>query len=303
MVEHIYKDTSNIFSIDRGDIIEVSNRRYIVTGNERERRFGVDDPKFWVKRVRDQETGVRKIIKLSFYETFDTVLGGVRIKRFRNPDKEGAILQLVKDHPSFMQGTVHRDSKGNNIRILDIVWGKNFFVYIDELEVDHEKYFFTELPEILKKIVKCCEAIRFLHINGFRHGDIRNDHIIIERDTGEYVWIDFDYDYDGGENPFGLDIFGLGNIMLYAIGKGFHHFHSIKNSDLEYASLQGNLNPEDFSILDKGRFINLRKLYPYIPTILNDILAHFSRGSEVFYESVEEIVEDINRSLYFAFRQ
>ena len=31
------------------------------------------------------------------------------------------------------------------------------------------------------------------------------------------------YDFETSENPFSLDIFGLGNILIYAIGKGFHN--------------------------------------------------------------------------------
>ena len=66
-------DTSNFFSIDRGDIVQINGRRYKVTGHERERRFGVEDPKFWVKRVIDTETGEKKIVKLSFFETFKLI--------------------------------------------------------------------------------------------------------------------------------------------------------------------------------------------------------------------------------------
>jgi hypothetical protein len=153
----------------------------------------------------------------------------------------------------------------------------------------------------LKKLVKAFEATRFLHVNGYRHGDIRNDHILVERNTGNYVWIDFDYDYESRENPFGLDIFGLGNILLYAVGKGFHSRHDIDRGVSHYGDLRDRLEPADFSILNKWRFINLRKLYPYIPVMINDVLMHFSRGTELFYESVDEIIEDMNRCIYSAF--
>lgn len=59
---------------------------------------------------------------------------------------------------------------------------------------------------------------------------------------------------------------------------------------------------EDFSILDKWRFINLRKFYPYLPQMLNDVLMHFSRGAEMYYESVDEIIEDLHGCLYYAFK-
>lgn len=297
----VYTDTSDFFSIDQGDIIEIGRKRYKVTGHAREGRFGMDDPKFWVKRVIDLETGDKKIMKLSFLESFDRTLAGIKIKSFRNPDKEGAILRIVGGHPSFMQGESFRDIKNNSVRVLDIVHGPDFFSYMDSLDMSYAAYYQKLLPGILQKIVKAFEAIRFLHVHDFKHGDIRNDHIIIERDTGNYVWIDFDYDYDTSENPWGLDIFGLGNILLYAVGKGFHDLHLIKREKNFYGDLFQQLLPEDFSIIHKWRLINLRKLYPQIPVPLNNILMHFSYGAEVFYESVEEMIEDVNRCLYSFF--
>jgi hypothetical protein len=77
------------------------------------------------------------------------------------------------------------------------------------------------LPEILEKFAESCRAIEFLHMHGENHGDIRRDHLWLEQGTGNYVWIDFDYTYEFQENPFGLDIFGLGNLLLYLVGKKF----------------------------------------------------------------------------------
>ena len=38
---------------------------------------------------------------------------------------------------------------------------------------------------------------------------------------------------------------------------------------------------------------NLRKVYPYVPRSLNNILMHFSSASEVFYFTVSELLEDL----------
>lgn len=298
MNERIITDTSNFFTIDYGDIIIIDGERFRVTGHERERRFGVEDPKFWVKRAVDLKTGKKKIIKLSFFESFQTKMGGVPIDCFRNPEKEGDILDLVKDHPGFMHGTVHRDLKGNNIRLLEPVKGQDFFLYIGSMNMDHETYFHEMLPGILRNILKAFEAIRFLHIHGYKHGDIRNDHIIVEENSGTYVWIDFDYDYSTTENPFGLDIFGMGNILLNAIGKGFHNLDMIKKNRNIYGDLIDRVEESDFSIFNRRRFMNLKKLYHYIPVPLNNMLAHFSRGAEIFYETTDEIIEDLYRCLY-----
>ncbi len=297
----IITDTSEIFEIDRGDVIQVGGRHYTVKGHERESRFGMEDPKFWVKRVEDLETKEKKIIKLSFLESFDTYIGGAKIRCFRNPDKEAKILDLVKDDSSFMHGIAHRDEKGNILRILDIIPGQNFLMYIAGLSMPHRNYFNSVLPDVLRRLVKAVEAIRFLHMNGFKHGDIRNDHIIVNRDTGQYVWIDFDYDYEATENPYGVDIFGIGNILINAIGKGFHTVDLIAQDPDAYSCLDGKIEPGDFSILYRRRFINLRKIYPYIPKILNDIVMHFSCGANIYYESTDEILEDLNRCLYSLF--
>ncbi len=290
----VFTDTSDFFAIDYGDEIIVGGERFAVFGHERERRFGIEDPKFWVKKAKNVRTGEKKLVKLSYFETFSVTIGGVPIRCFRDPDKESRILELVKGHPHFMQGTSCLDAKHNNIRVLDIVPGPNLFVQIGAVTTDHRHYFQALLPDILKHLLTVFNGIRFLHENGFRHGDIRNDHIIVERHTGNYVWIDFDFDFDAPENPFSLDIFGLGNLLIYAVGKGFHTVHGIHNDPRTYRDLFDRLEPGDFSLLDKWRFVNLRKLYPYIPPMLNDILMHFSQQAEVYYESAAELTEAVS---------
>ncbi len=297
MDERVFDDLSNFFEIDYGDKIRLGNKCYKIFGHAKEMRFGIEDPKFWVKRAMDVETEERKIIKLPFFESFETQLSGVNITCYRDPEKEGNILNLVKDHPNFMQGVIRRDIKNNNIRIIDVVRGQNFLFYIDSFKMPYHLYLKNVLPSVLKELIRAFEAIRFLHINGVKHGDIRNDHLIKEMPSGNLVWIDFDYDYQTTENPFSLDIFGLGNLLLYAIGKGFHTYYMIKNDTYTYKDLVDRIEPADFALLDQRRLTNLRKLYPAIPSTLNNILMHFSKETEVYYEFVEEIIEDLNRCL------
>lgn len=288
-----FADTSEFTDIGPGDEILVEGRRFLVTGDEREYRFGIEDPKFWVKKVIDLQTQERKLIKLCYKETFTTSLGGVQVHCFRNSAKESEILKLVRHHPAFMQGITYLDSRGNPVRVLDIVRGANFLHHIDQFRMPHEIYFWNHLPDILRHIIDAVQAIGFLHSHGFRHGDIRNDHVIVAHHTGQYVWIDFDYDFRLDENPFGLDIFGLGNLLIYSIGKGFHEYYMIRNDTYTYKDLGDRLEMRDFSILHNSRLVNLRKLYPYIPPMLNNILLHFSRGAPIFYENTQEIVEDL----------
>lgn len=289
-------DISDFFSIDCGDEIEIGGRIYRITGHEKERRFGIDDPKFWVKRAVDTETLERKIIKFAFFESFVTRLGGVEIKCFRDPEKEAEILELMKGHPLFMQGVSYSDGRKSNVRVLEIVHGSNLFVKTDALHMDHRAYFETRLPGILRKLIDAFEAICILHKNGYRHGDVRNDHIIVEQATGNYVWIDYDYDYLAPENPFSLDIFGMGNILLYTIGKGFLDVFTIASYPA-YSDLIDRIDADDFSIIDKSRLMNIQKIYPYVPDELNNILLHFSKGTPVFYETVDELLEDLTVAL------
>lgn len=292
------QDTSNFYAIDSGDILHLNGQIYKVIGHAKEQRFGIEDPKFWVKKVINQKTKDIQYLKFAFFETFQISLGGVKINCFRSPDKEGKILDLVEGHSLFMQGKAFIDEKENNIRVLEVVRGPNFLQYLGSFgDMSYSVYFRTILPGILRNLSKAFEAISFLHRNGFKHGDIRNDHLFVERATGNYVWIDFDYDYETTENPFSLDIFGIGNILTYAIGKGFHTVYMIKNNKETYGNLFQQLTDADFSILDQRRLVNLKKLYPAIPSTMNNILMHFSKQTEIFYEMVDEIIEDIDRCL------
>ena len=297
MSGRLIRDTSEIFSIEYGDIIEIADKRYTVMGHEYERRFGMEEPKFWIRRAVDQETGEKKIIKLPFPESFETYFGKAKVKYVRNPHKEAQILEIVKYNPSFINGIVRRDQGGNVIRILDLVPGPNFLVYIDSLNMDFETYYCTALPDILKKLVAAFEAIHFLHKYGLKHGDIRNDHIIVVRHSGNYVWIDFDYDYEIDDNPFAIEILELGNILINAIGKGFHTIQKIMNDPMTYGGLKDRLEPGDFSFMHKRRFINLKKHYPFIPNPLNNMLMRFSTKADSYYGSVEELIEDMNKCL------
>jgi len=61
----IFEDTSQFMSIDAGAVLRLAGNDYLVAGQAREGRFGIDDqPKFWVKSSIDLTTGAKKIIKL-----------------------------------------------------------------------------------------------------------------------------------------------------------------------------------------------------------------------------------------------
>jgi len=287
----VVEDTTEFMSINYGDVIAIGGQHYMVLRDEVERRFGVEDPKYWVKRCRVLETGERKILKLVFYETFSLKIGSFELRCHRSPEKEARILQLVRNDLRFMQGISHLDSKNNVVRVLDVVEGKQLDMVVYNIEANHETYFHEHFPDILDRFVGACEAIGFLHSRWEKHGDVRRDHLWVEYDSNRYRWIDFDYAFDFQENPFGLDIFGLGNILQHLVGKGTHTQQTIveKFGPEKLATL----TTDDFSLMFPHRLSNLRKLFPYIPVELNRVLLHFAAGSEVYYESVEELLEDL----------
>ncbi len=286
----VYDDTSEFMKISYGDVIRLEGQHYLVIRDEAERSFGIEDPKYWVKRCIHLESGERKILKLVFYEKFSLKLGDIEIPCFRSPRKEARILELVRGDKRFMQGVSCLDSKGNLVRILDVVSGKRLDHFVFEIEKGHKEYFFQDLPAILENFMDSCRAIKFLHDHGEIHGDIRRDHLWREYKSGQYVWIDFDYAYEFEESPFGLDIFGLGSLLIYLAGK---QIYTEANLQHIMADKQIELEENDFSLLYKNRIVNLKKLFPYIPRELNLVFMHFSQGAEVFYETVDEFLDDL----------
>lgn len=291
---NILSDTTQFMSIKSDDVLELEGGFYLVRGEEVEGRFGLDgEPKYWVKRAIDLSDGSSKIIKLVFNESFLMQLGALQIKCFRSPLKEARILDKTHDDMRFMQGFNVRDTADNAVRIIDRIQGARYYDYIHGLQMDHETYFYEVFPAVFKNIVQTFDAINHLHHMNELHGDIRNDHILIARPSGMYTWIDFDYTYDWSENYFGVDLYGLGNILLFTVGKGFHTIPDLNACGPEGLKMKACLTERDLSLFFKHRIVNLRKLLPYIPDSLNLVLLHFAQGAEVFYEHSDELLADL----------
>lgn len=287
----IHTDTTDFFRIEYDDAVVLQGHPYLIRHNAKEGRFGVDDEvKFWVKRAIDLEDGSFKILKLVFYEKFKVNVGGIEFRCFRSPRKEARILDLVKDQKNFMHGYSPKDEKGNTIRVLDMIKGKGVFDLMPAMTGDHETYLYESFPEIFANYIECVEAIRYLHDHGEKHGDIRRDHILIDENTGSYRWIDFDFNYRHRENIYGYDLFGLGNILAFLVGKGDVLLHDLKK---RAPSVLQNLRGEDMNIIFNNRVMNLQKIYPYIPRVLNDVLMHFAVGSKWFYEDTTQLLNDL----------
>jgi len=290
----IISDTTEFMNINRGHILELDGRHYLVTGYIYEARFGLnDEPKYWVKKAIDLEKGTQQIVKLCHREEFYMRIGRLRIRCYRNPHKEAQVLELVRGHPSFMQGYALFDKRGNEVRVVDIIRGRSIYDLILNLNKPHEDYFYGEFPGILRNLKGCIEAIQLLHDNGLCHGDIRNDHILIEQETGCYRWIDFDLTQDFSD----LDIWSIGNILQFCVGMGMRTFREALQDACCPVSVKDSLCGDDASAFYEHRIMNLKKLFPYIPDRLNNILMHFCINTNRFYTSISQIVSDIDEAL------
>jgi len=287
----IHTDTTDFFRVEYDDVVILDGRPYLIRHNAKEQRFGLEDEvKFWVKRAIDLEDGSLKIMKLVFYERFMSHIGDIEFERFRSPKKEARILDLVSGHKNFMHGYSIRDEKGNLIRILDFIKGRTLAAHVENMAMDHEAYYHERFSGILDHFFECVQSIRFLHENGERHGDLRRDHILIDQETGDYRWIDFDFNYRHRENIYGFDLSGLGNILVFLAGMGDVLLRDLKR---EKHPCLSTLSDADLNIVFNNRVVNLKKIYPYIPESLNRILMHFSKGANWFYENTVQLLDDL----------
>lgn len=287
----VFTDTSDFFGIEYDDIVVLGDKPYLIRHNEREGRFGIEDEqKFWVKRAVDLTDGSMKIIKMTFHERFRAKVGGLSFECYRSPKKEARILDLVKGHPRFMQGFSLQDDTGNVVRIVDFITGKTLAASVLTLGDSHEDYFYNHLSAVLDEYIELVEAIEFLHDRGEKHGDIRRDHIIKDRKTGVGKWIDFDFNYLHKENLAGYDLFGLGNVIVYLVGRGDLLTRDLRDKN---PAAYERLDADDLNIIFNSRVVNLRKIYGYIPEGLNHIMLHFSSGADTFYENTGELLEDV----------
>lgn len=289
----IVTDTTEFFQVDVGDVVLLESGAYLIRGHEREGRFGMDDSiKQWVKKAVDLVTGQRKVLKLVFFERFEIKVGTITYECFRSPKKEGRILDLVRNHPNFMQGFSTRDAKGNNVRVIDFIPGPTLSQHVDDLEMDHATYFHEALPKLLDLFIPTVDGLGLLHRNMEKHGDVRRDHLILGP-NGHLSWIDFDYNYRHGEFIAGLDLAGLGNILIFLVGGGDI---TAKETAEHQPEAFERLTEGDLSMVFRNRIANLKKLFPYIPDRLNNVALHFSAGTEIFYNSVDELLDDLYRA-------
>lgn len=291
---NIITDTSDFFRVDYGDVVVLNERPYLMRNYEREGRFGIDEqPKFWVRRALDLSDGSLKVMKMVFHETFSVHVGGIVFDCVRSPRKEARILDLVRGNPSFMQGFSVEDAAGNIVRVVDYIHGTTLDKYVSGLNKEHEEYFHSDFPALLDDFIGLVRGIKYLHEQGEKHGDIRRDHIIMDRREGRCRWIDFDFNYWHREHMYGYDIFGLGNVVVFLTGQGDWTIQELAGSD---HPARENITAEDMNIVFRNRIVNLKKMFPYIPDALNNLLLHFAAGAPVFYDNTAQFLDDLGEA-------
>jgi hypothetical protein len=290
----VLTDTTESMDMRRGHVLHLGGRLYAVLGHAYESRFGISDqPKYWVLRTVELESGRDFIVKAVFHEEFIVRIGPLRIRCYRSAAKESAVLELVRGDARFMQGGTVFDDTGNRVRILDSIPGPTVYSHVMTSRYSHEAYVFGEMRSLLRRLIESIEAIQTLHEHDLCHGDIRNDHIIIDSRTGRLRWIDFDLKQDSLD----FDIWSIGNILSFVVGKGIRSFHQVLRSDAFSDATKASLTADDASAFHEYRVINLRKLFPYVPKPLNDLLMRFSVGATDHYRHMEQVAADLGSAL------
>ncbi len=290
----VLQDTTEVMDIHRGHVLLLERRLYAVLGHAYESRFGIaDQPKYWVLRCLDLDSGVPIIVKTVFHEEFIVRIGPLRIRCYRSPAKESRVLDLVRGDERFMQGRTIRDGAGNEIRLLDFIPGPTLFRHVREREEPHQEYVAGEMRRLLAMVLRSARAIADLHALGQCHGDIRNDHLILERGGDRLRWIDFDLKQDFSD----FDVWSIGNVLAYVVGQGIQSFHQVLRSPRFPAAVKQELCAADASAFYEYRIINLRKLFPWVPARLNEVLMRFSAGTDVYYQRMDELADDLEAAL------
>ena len=94
-----------------------------------------------------------------------------------------------------------------------------------------------------------------------------------------------------------LDLFELGSTLVYLVGRGNFYSDDVLTHPKLGRKVLNLLDDNDISLLAKNRIVNLKKLFPYIPSRLNDIGMHFAKGTPVFYDTVTELADDLEGCL------
>ena len=294
-VFRILEDTTDFYDVNYGDVILLDDVGYLVRGTETEKKFGLEgEPKPWVKSCVDLTTGERKIIKIPFYEEFQCRIEGIKSTCLRNPEKEARILSRVLGHSGFMQGFSRLDSNLNNVRVIERIVGMSLDNIVRSITMDHYNYYFQAMPTLLEGLIQAYRSMADLHEMNEIHGDISPDHIYVERSTGSFIWIDFDYDYSVKEDLISRDLSEMGTVLSFVVGKDYMSYSEAKQ---RFPQIAEDLTVADMQLVFPNQVANLRLIYPYIHEELNNITMRFSTCASARYGNALELADDMEEVL------
>ena len=288
----VTSNATDYTALDHGQVLRIADRTFLIRGCAYEGRFGIEaSPKFWVKWALDLDSGQPKLLKFPFHEAFTMQIGALRVDCFRDPEKEGRVLRLVRGDSRFMQGRTLADGEGHPVHVLDILAGPNLYDALRQDGRPHEGYFRDRLPGLLRRVRDALAAIAWLNGQGEHHGDIRNDHLIVDPETGRLGWIDFDLSVAVPD----IDVHCAGNVLLFVVARGIVTFADARHDFPALAD--GGFESSDAALFFPNRVANLRKLFPYIPQKLHELLMRYSIDAAEPFATMDEVVAALDEAL------
>ena len=282
--------------MDYDDVVILGGVPYFVRNNEREGRFGLEDePKFWVKRSINLLTGETEGPEVGLQGALRGQDREPRVRMRAEPPEGGA-----DPGTGPRQGGFHAGDDGAGLRRPPASHPR-LHPRQDALPdrahcsgQDHEDFFYDHFPIVLDEYVGIVEAIRFLHQSGEKHGDIRRDHLIKDETTGRYRWIDYDFNYRHGESRFAYDLFGLGNILVFITGRGDVTTNRLLAAGARHPGPADRRRCEHRVPQPRRQSEKDLSLHPRIPE--PGAACIFPRGPQVYYETTEELLEDLGEA-------
>ena len=81
------------------------------------------------------------------------------------------------------------------------------------------------------------------------------------------------------------------------MGKGIRAFYQVLKDERFPEGVRESLRADDGSAFYEYRIMNLKKLYPYIPPKLNDLLLHFTIRPSAYYTDISQFVDEYHEML------
>jgi hypothetical protein len=82
----------------------------------------------------------------------------------------------------------------------------------------------------------------------------------------------------------------MGTLLAYVVGKGYVVLRDIR---LHHPELAERIRPGDMQSVFPSQLANLKMVYPYIHSELNELLLSFSVGAGIVYRDAKRLAAEI----------